>query len=308
MAGPIEEGAAVDKWGVSGRRGSRSIKAMRTIGALSLAIGFVIMGGSALANGQVCPPMDSGKIDETGKKTTKTVTAPDGYLIDEYCVKAGSEKQGLGPEFRTVSPPQKSVTISHSSEKDISHYSLSYVAVEGEPEPDPEPTETPSPNPDPEEECEEEEEGDEEGEDEGEEDEEGEEECEEEDSEPTTPPTTPPTNNPGGQGTTTPPASQTVTQPAAQPVTQPVTQPAPQPVPVAGLPATDSKNDDKDEVKGVVITKSSAKAEALPATLAFTGPRDQLPILWTLAGLFITTGLVLQIIGRRKEKLHTSAW
>jgi hypothetical protein len=301
MTGPAEEGEAVSKWGRSGPRVPRSSKAMRAAGALALAIGFVIMGGSALANEQVCPGLDSGKIDEPGKKTQKTVTAPDGQLIDQYCVKAGSANQGYGPELKTVDPPQKSVTISHSSGKDISHYSLSYVADDSEPEPDPEPTETPSP---PDEECEEEEEGDEEGEDEGEEDEEGEEECEEEDSEPTTPPTTPPTNNPGDQGTTTPPASQTVTQPAAQPVTQPV----PQPVPVAGLPATDSKNDDKDEVKGVVITRSSAKAQALPATLAFTGPRDQLPILWTLAGLFISTGLVLQILGRRKERQRTSAW
>ena len=285
----------MDKWGRSGRRGSRSTKAMRTIGALSLAIGFVIMGGSALANEQVCPPMDSGKIDEPGKKTTKTVTAPDGYLIDEYCVKAGSANQGLGPEFRTVSPPKKSVTISHSSGKDISHYSLSYVAVEGEPEPEPEPTQTPSPPPD--EECPDDEGEDDEGEDEGEDDDEGDEDCEEPGPEPTTPPTTQPT---------TPPTIQT-TPPATQPVTQPVTQPAPQPVPVAGLPATGSKND-KDEVKGVVITRSSDEAQALPATLAFTGPRDQLPILWTLAGMFITTGLALQFLGRRKARQHTSAW
>lgn len=270
---------------------------MRTAGAAALAIGFVIMGGSALANEQVCPGLDSGKIDESGNKTKVTVTAPDGYLIDGYCAKAGSAKHGYGPELVTVDPPQASVTISHSSGKDLSHYSVSYVAVQGEPEPEPseEPTVEPTdePNPQPDEECEEEE-GDDEGEDEGEADEEGEEECEEPAPEPATPPTTPPTTQ-----TTTPPA----TQPAAQaPV---VTQPAPQPVPVAGLPATDSKND-KDEVMGTVVTRSSAKAKALPATLAFTGPRDQLPILWTLAALFLSTGAVLQILGRRRAKQATT--
>jgi hypothetical protein len=262
---------------------------MRTIGALALAIGFVILGGSALANEQVCPGLDSGKIDENGNKTKVTVTAPDGYLIDQYCAKAGSAKQGYGPELVTVDPPQESVTISHSSGKDLSHYSVSYVAVEGEP--DPEPTDEPTPPSD--EECEEEEEGDEEGEDEGEEDEEGEEECEEPASEPTTPPTTPP-------------ATQTTTQPTTPPATQPVvvapvvTEPAPKP-----LPDTDVK----DEVKGVVITNPAsavAPAQVLPATLAYTGPRDQLPVMWALATLFLATGLTLRIVGGRRAKQSTT--
>jgi hypothetical protein len=267
---------------------------MRTIGALALAIGFVIMGGSALANEQVCPELDSGKFDEPGKKTKVTVSAPDGSLIDGYCVKAGSANQGLGPEFGTVDPPKASVTISHSSGKDISHYSLSYVE-DPNAEPDPEPTDEPTddPTPPPDEECEEEEEGDEEGEDEGEEDEEGEEECEEPASEPTTPPTTPP-------------ATQTTTQPTTPPATQPVvvapvvTEPAPKP-----LPDTDVK----DEVKGVVITNPAsavAPAQVLPATLAYTGPRDQLPVMWALATLFLATGLTLRIVGGRRAKQGTT--
>lgn len=78
---------------------------------------------------KVCPPLDSGKIDTPSAGSTLTITAPAGYLIDRYCVKAGSIKQGNGPEFVNVSPPQKSVTISHSSGKDISHYSASYVKI-----------------------------------------------------------------------------------------------------------------------------------------------------------------------------------
>jgi len=79
------------------------------------------------ANDQVCPEGDSGKIDVSGNHASLTLTAPEGKLISGYCVKAGSANQGLGPEFYTVDPPAKSVTISHSSGKDISHYSLTFV-------------------------------------------------------------------------------------------------------------------------------------------------------------------------------------
>jgi hypothetical protein len=81
-------------------------------------------------DGQVCPPGDSGKIDVGGSHASVTVTAPDGKLISGYCVKAGSENQGNGPESVTVDPPQKTVTISHSSGKDVSHYSVTYVDEE----------------------------------------------------------------------------------------------------------------------------------------------------------------------------------
>lgn len=85
------------------------------------------------ANDQVCPEGDSGKIDVSGSHASLTLTAPEGKLISGYCVKAGSANQGLGPEFYTVDPPAKSVTISHSSGKDISHYSLTFVDEESPP-------------------------------------------------------------------------------------------------------------------------------------------------------------------------------
>ena len=80
-----------------------------------------------------CPK--DGKVDVEGDHTTLVVTAPDGYLIIGYCVKAGSAKQGLGPEFVEVDPPATQVTISHSSGKDISHYTLETVEAESTPEP-----------------------------------------------------------------------------------------------------------------------------------------------------------------------------
>ncbi|HJR94722.1 MAG TPA: hypothetical protein VJ807_04750 [Gaiellaceae bacterium] len=81
-------------------------------------------------DGQVCPNNDTGHI--SASTPSVTATAPDGKLISGYCVKAGSANQGLGPEFVTVDPAQKSVTITHSSGKDISHYSLIYVDEGGE--------------------------------------------------------------------------------------------------------------------------------------------------------------------------------
>lgn len=79
---------------------------------------------------QVCEGLDSGKIDVVGSDESLVITAPDGKLISAYCVKAGSAQQDEGPEYVDVDPPQEEVTISHSSGKDISHYSVAYVDIE----------------------------------------------------------------------------------------------------------------------------------------------------------------------------------
>ncbi|MEO5499129.1 MAG: hypothetical protein ABIR46_01355 [Candidatus Saccharimonadales bacterium] len=76
---------------------------------------------------QVCQGLDSGKIDTTGDPESVTVTAPEGKLIDGYCVKAGSVNNDNGPVYVTVDPPAKTVTITYPGGKDISHYSVSYV-------------------------------------------------------------------------------------------------------------------------------------------------------------------------------------
>ncbi len=73
--------------------------------------------------------MDSGKIDVSGSHTSLVIDAPADHLITGYCVKAGSANQGYGPEYVTVDPAAESVTITHSSGKDISHYAVSYTEV-----------------------------------------------------------------------------------------------------------------------------------------------------------------------------------
>lgn len=99
--------------------------------ALALGTGAALGTTTAIAQenpdeDKVCDALDSGKIDVSGG-TTLTITAPEGKLIDEYCVKAGSVNQGLGPEYVDVNPPKESVEIMHTSGKDISHYSVGYT-------------------------------------------------------------------------------------------------------------------------------------------------------------------------------------
>lgn len=115
---------------------------MAAVGAMLASSGIALMVMTTTASAvpdkpptdQVCVALDSGKIDVAGNHETLELTAPAGMLIDQYCVKAGSIEQGNGPEYVDVVPPQETVTISHSSGKDISHYSLSYVVDEEEPE------------------------------------------------------------------------------------------------------------------------------------------------------------------------------
>jgi hypothetical protein len=114
-----------------------SFTRLRVLTMLFIALGMMIASGSAVAaqndNEQVCA---GDKVDVGGDQTSIVVTAPTGYLISEYCVKAGSIQQGDGPEYYSVNPPAPSVTISHSSGKAISHYSLTLVQI-------PTPTEVP---------------------------------------------------------------------------------------------------------------------------------------------------------------------
>jgi hypothetical protein len=105
----------------------------KLMGALALlaaaAVVLLTVGAASAAatDDQVCAAGSSGKIDVSGDDTTMTLTAPDGYLISGYCVKAGSAKQGLGAEWYALDPPAASVEINHSSGKAISHYAYALV-------------------------------------------------------------------------------------------------------------------------------------------------------------------------------------
>ncbi|WP_105552847.1 MULTISPECIES: hypothetical protein [unclassified Arthrobacter] len=102
----------------------KRLLAVAAVAALS-ALGAVAPASAAPPAGAVCPSWDTGHIDGSGGGTA-TIMAPEGMVITAVCVKAGSAKQGNGPEYTYYDPGVSSVTNWHSSGKDISHYSVMY--------------------------------------------------------------------------------------------------------------------------------------------------------------------------------------
>jgi len=104
------------------------MKRFAAVAALLLAAVLTWAPGAGATTEGVCP--DNGtKVNVDGEHESITVTAPEGKLIAGWCVKAGSIEQGDGPEFVVVDPPAAEVTITHSSGKDISHYTVTLVDV-----------------------------------------------------------------------------------------------------------------------------------------------------------------------------------
>lgn len=101
-----------------------------------LALGVASPAVAGAKHDGVCDGLDSGKINVKGSHELVTVEAPEGYLFDGYCVKAGSVKQGNGPHYVTLEVPVSSLTFGHPSGKDVSHYSLSWSPVEVDPVPE----------------------------------------------------------------------------------------------------------------------------------------------------------------------------
>ena len=110
---------------------------MKKLLAVGAVAGFVLLGAgmapasAAPTEGQICPAWDSGRIDVADGIQSLEVTAPDGLEIVAVCVKAGSAKQGLGVQIDYLSYSQLTVTLSHYSGKDISHYSVKYGEPSG---------------------------------------------------------------------------------------------------------------------------------------------------------------------------------
>lgn len=98
--------------------------ALLVIGMLAIFSGSTAK-ASVATNEGVC----EGTHIDGDNQTSITITAPEGQLISSICVKAGSILQGDGPEIITYDPPVASVTFEHSSGKEISHYTVTYVPV-----------------------------------------------------------------------------------------------------------------------------------------------------------------------------------
>jgi hypothetical protein len=102
-------------------------KLLATIAIATLATVGAAAGTVGAQNTQVCPDLDTGKIDPPGDPTSVTITAPEGQVIVQVCVKAGSAQQEEGPEFFNFDPGVTETTVSHSSGKEISHYSVQFA-------------------------------------------------------------------------------------------------------------------------------------------------------------------------------------
>lgn len=70
--------------------------------------------------------------DDEGYPDTVEYTAPSGFLVDKYCVKAGSTQQGNGPLIVDVTPPASTVTIDYPEKDSISHYVVHLIAAQVE--------------------------------------------------------------------------------------------------------------------------------------------------------------------------------
>lgn len=69
------------------------------------------------------------------------VTAPEGYLIESYCVD-GSGRRGRS-EVHVLSTPQRTTLVQHSEGRRIEGYSVSYTRASASDEPDADPEEDP---------------------------------------------------------------------------------------------------------------------------------------------------------------------
>jgi hypothetical protein len=104
-------------------------KLLATIAIVTLAtIGIGAAGTVGAGVDQVCPDLDTGHLS-ANNQTSFTITAPEGKVIVQVCVKAGSANQGDGPEFTNFDPGVTETTISHSSGKEISHFSVKFADV-----------------------------------------------------------------------------------------------------------------------------------------------------------------------------------
>jgi hypothetical protein len=138
---------------------------------VSVAVGTIAAGtiaSSDPSDGQVCPsgggwfkldagggswePSQPDGISASIDGPQATITVADGVTLTGVCVKAGSANQGDGPEMWTAGLPlvgPGSLTVWHSSGKDLSHISVQTEDSEPEPEPSPSPSPNPSPKPKP---------------------------------------------------------------------------------------------------------------------------------------------------------------
>ncbi len=99
-----------------------AIATLATVGAIAAA---GISGANVPMQAETCNETGPGwqdKVETTGNPPSVTVTAPEGFLIDAFCVKAGQFT-----EIIPVDPPQQTVTISAPTGQAVSHFQIHII-------------------------------------------------------------------------------------------------------------------------------------------------------------------------------------
>jgi hypothetical protein len=107
----------------TGRHGVRRVLALLLLLPTLAVLGAQVTPAAA---SEVCPGTHLSPPDSTTESFT--YTAPDGYLVAGWCVKAGDTAEN----HDLSDAPVASVTIAHSSGKDVSHYSVVLVEMKKE--------------------------------------------------------------------------------------------------------------------------------------------------------------------------------
>lgn len=108
-------------------RGTHRLR--RLLSLLVMIPALAVLGAQAIpaasATTELCP--GTHLTPPKGDEQSFAYTAPDGFLVASWCVKAGTTT-----EIHAVSPPSKTVTIEHSSGKEVSHFSVVLVPAPDE--------------------------------------------------------------------------------------------------------------------------------------------------------------------------------
>lgn len=122
------------------------LRAVALLSVLLASLVFGLVGASPAFAADTCDDIATGegwleKVegDFNDGDSELTVTAPEGFLIDMYCVKAGTD-----PIIQPVDPPQETVTIDYPDNDTVSHFKIHLIEAPTTPPTSPPPTtETP---------------------------------------------------------------------------------------------------------------------------------------------------------------------
>jgi hypothetical protein len=102
------------------------------VGALVVGAMLLVSPSDAVTTGKSCKDIAVGPdwgptVNVPHHPATVTVTAPTGYLIDQYCVKSGGGADAA--VLVTVQPPAAEVVIDHPTRPTVNQYVLHLVPV-----------------------------------------------------------------------------------------------------------------------------------------------------------------------------------